>query len=392
MAAAATLHRQGITQIGSAADAAAGACARSPDNSPSPCSRSGSSAPASSPCRCSPARPLSQSPRSSAGRRASNTSRSRRRASIRSSSLATFIGVLIDWSPIDPMRALFWSAVLNGLAAVPLMIAMMIVVSRHQVMGRFTASRAAADIGLGGDERSWRSRRPPCLSLRSKQQLISLHARYAAHASFFTRVAAWISTAAGQPLTFLTAVCSNRHLGGDRPDLPLFGHVAADHQHRHDDHHLPDGVPDPEQPEPRRRRHAGQARRAPSRSGQGAREVHRHRASDRPADRARPNRARALRQGCERQRQRPPRTPSTGCSSASDQLGLLLSRGWSLRSASSIARSSSVEIRHLLDRPDAVEGRTEHIQLTTGEEADRHNPFRHGQALTNNPNLHQKRA
>jgi NRAMP (natural resistance-associated macrophage protein)-like metal ion transporter len=55
--------------------------------------------------------------------------------------VSCFIGVLIDWSPIDPMRALFWSAVLNGLAAVPLMIAMMIVVSRHQVMGRFTATR-----------------------------------------------------------------------------------------------------------------------------------------------------------------------------------------------------------------------------------------------------------
>jgi NRAMP (natural resistance-associated macrophage protein)-like metal ion transporter len=54
---------------------------------------------------------------------------------------ATFIGVLIDWSPIDPMRALFWSAVLNGVAAVPLMIAMMVVVSRRQVMGRFTAGR-----------------------------------------------------------------------------------------------------------------------------------------------------------------------------------------------------------------------------------------------------------
>jgi Mn2+/Fe2+ NRAMP family transporter len=53
---------------------------------------------------------------------------------------ASFVGVLIDWSPIDPMRALFWSAVLNGVAAVPLMIAMMVVVSRQHVMGRFTAS------------------------------------------------------------------------------------------------------------------------------------------------------------------------------------------------------------------------------------------------------------
>jgi Mn2+/Fe2+ NRAMP family transporter len=61
--------------------------------------------------------------------------------------LATFIGVLIDWSPIDPIRALFWSAVLNGLAAVPLMVAMMIIVSRHKVMGRFTATRPLLVLG-----------------------------------------------------------------------------------------------------------------------------------------------------------------------------------------------------------------------------------------------------
>jgi NRAMP (natural resistance-associated macrophage protein)-like metal ion transporter len=61
--------------------------------------------------------------------------------------VSSFIGVLIDWSPIDPMRALFWSAVLNGLAAVPLMIAMMIVVSRHKVMGRFTATRSLLILG-----------------------------------------------------------------------------------------------------------------------------------------------------------------------------------------------------------------------------------------------------
>jgi NRAMP (natural resistance-associated macrophage protein)-like metal ion transporter len=54
---------------------------------------------------------------------------------------ATLIGVLIDWSHIDPIRALFWSAVLNGIASVPLMIAMMVVVSRHRVMGRFTATK-----------------------------------------------------------------------------------------------------------------------------------------------------------------------------------------------------------------------------------------------------------
>jgi Mn2+/Fe2+ NRAMP family transporter len=60
---------------------------------------------------------------------------------------ASVMGVLIDWSPIDPIRALFWSAVLNGLAAVPLMVAMMIVVSSRKVMGRFTASRPLLLLG-----------------------------------------------------------------------------------------------------------------------------------------------------------------------------------------------------------------------------------------------------
>ena len=55
--------------------------------------------------------------------------------------VATVTGVLIDWSPVDPIRALFWSAVLNGLAAVPLMVALMVAVSSRKVMGQFTASR-----------------------------------------------------------------------------------------------------------------------------------------------------------------------------------------------------------------------------------------------------------
>ena len=54
--------------------------------------------------------------------------------------IATLTGVLIDWSAIDPIRALFWSAVLNGLAAVPIMVALMVVVSSKRVMGKFTAS------------------------------------------------------------------------------------------------------------------------------------------------------------------------------------------------------------------------------------------------------------
>lgn len=52
--------------------------------------------------------------------------------------VATVMGVLIDWSPISPIRALFWSAVLNGVVAVPLMVAMMVVAHRQTVMGKFT--------------------------------------------------------------------------------------------------------------------------------------------------------------------------------------------------------------------------------------------------------------
>jgi NRAMP (natural resistance-associated macrophage protein)-like metal ion transporter len=54
--------------------------------------------------------------------------------------LATLIGVAVDYSPLDPIRALFWSAVLNGVISVPLMAAMMIVVSRKDEMGRFVAT------------------------------------------------------------------------------------------------------------------------------------------------------------------------------------------------------------------------------------------------------------
>ena len=54
--------------------------------------------------------------------------------------LATLIGVAIDWSPLDPIKALFWSAVINGVVAVPIIAAMMVVVSKRSAMGKFTAS------------------------------------------------------------------------------------------------------------------------------------------------------------------------------------------------------------------------------------------------------------
>ncbi len=53
--------------------------------------------------------------------------------------LAMVAGLSMLFLPIDPIRALFWSAVLNGLIAVPLMIATMIVASSRSHLGPFVA-------------------------------------------------------------------------------------------------------------------------------------------------------------------------------------------------------------------------------------------------------------
>lgn len=60
---------------------------------------------------------------------------------------AIFVGVALDWSNLNPIRALFWSAVLNGLTAVPLMAAMMIIASSSRIMGHLHESRAILFFG-----------------------------------------------------------------------------------------------------------------------------------------------------------------------------------------------------------------------------------------------------
>jgi NRAMP (natural resistance-associated macrophage protein)-like metal ion transporter len=50
---------------------------------------------------------------------------------------AFILGALLNFSPIDPIKALFWSAVINGVVAVPVMVVMMILASRQSVMGEF---------------------------------------------------------------------------------------------------------------------------------------------------------------------------------------------------------------------------------------------------------------
>jgi NRAMP (natural resistance-associated macrophage protein)-like metal ion transporter len=59
----------------------------------------------------------------------------------------TVIGVGINFVNIDPIKALFWTAVINGVVAVPLMVVMMIMTMQPKVMGEFTLPRPLWAIG-----------------------------------------------------------------------------------------------------------------------------------------------------------------------------------------------------------------------------------------------------
>ena len=52
---------------------------------------------------------------------------------------ATIIGLALGFSSLDPIKMLIWSAVLNGIVAVPIMVAMMLIVSSKKIMQRFRA-------------------------------------------------------------------------------------------------------------------------------------------------------------------------------------------------------------------------------------------------------------
>ena len=51
---------------------------------------------------------------------------------------ASVAGIALNFTPIDPIKALYWSAVINGVAAVPMMIMIMLLAMNKKVMGEFT--------------------------------------------------------------------------------------------------------------------------------------------------------------------------------------------------------------------------------------------------------------
>jgi Mn2+/Fe2+ NRAMP family transporter len=56
-------------------------------------------------------------------------------------------GAGLNFTGLDPVRALYWSAVVNGVIAAPVMAAVMLVAGNGRIMGRLAVSRP---IAVGG--------------------------------------------------------------------------------------------------------------------------------------------------------------------------------------------------------------------------------------------------
>ena len=62
---------------------------------------------------------------------------------------ATIIGFAMGFLPINPIQLLVWTAVINGIVAVPIMAVMMLIVTNRKAMGRFQARPTLAWAGWG---------------------------------------------------------------------------------------------------------------------------------------------------------------------------------------------------------------------------------------------------
>jgi Mn2+/Fe2+ NRAMP family transporter len=61
--------------------------------------------------------------------------------------VTTLAGALLTGVGIDPARALYWAAVVNGILAGPLMVMMMLIARNPRAMGRLAVSRGQAIAG-----------------------------------------------------------------------------------------------------------------------------------------------------------------------------------------------------------------------------------------------------
>jgi Mn2+/Fe2+ NRAMP family transporter len=63
--------------------------------------------------------------------------------------VATIGGVVLNFTRLDPMRALLWSAEINGVIAVPIMAIMMLLAAREDIMGQFVIRLRLRRLGWG---------------------------------------------------------------------------------------------------------------------------------------------------------------------------------------------------------------------------------------------------
>ena len=63
--------------------------------------------------------------------------------------ISTFAGVLLNLARVDPIKALFWSAVVNGVASAPIMVVIMVLATRPKAMGKFKLPLRLQVLGWG---------------------------------------------------------------------------------------------------------------------------------------------------------------------------------------------------------------------------------------------------
>jgi Mn2+/Fe2+ NRAMP family transporter len=63
--------------------------------------------------------------------------------------VATLVGVGIEYLGINPIDALFFTAVINGFVAPPLLVMIMLVSNNKKIMGKRTNSRLTNVLGWG---------------------------------------------------------------------------------------------------------------------------------------------------------------------------------------------------------------------------------------------------
>jgi NRAMP (natural resistance-associated macrophage protein)-like metal ion transporter len=61
--------------------------------------------------------------------------------------VSTLVGIALGFTPVDPIKALYWSAVVNGVISVPIMAVMMLMASRADIMGRLVVTRRLKVLG-----------------------------------------------------------------------------------------------------------------------------------------------------------------------------------------------------------------------------------------------------